>query len=139
MEKISRIIIDTNLWISFLITKNYTQLDLLIYSKKCILLFSDDLLDEFLEVVARPKLSRYFSRKDIEMLLETIEEYAELVKVTSLIRYLKDEKDDFLLSLAIDGKADFLITGDKELLKVNKYFDTQIISISDFVKRLENV
>ena len=42
-----RIILDTNLWISFLISSKYEQLDSLLDDEKCTLLFSNELLDEF--------------------------------------------------------------------------------------------
>jgi hypothetical protein len=50
-----RIILDTNLWISFLITNQFTELDELIETDKIILIFSDELLAEFIDVVSRPK------------------------------------------------------------------------------------
>lgn len=56
-----KVIIDTNLWISFLISKNYAQLDEIIFSKKCVLVFSKELLEEFLEVIKRPKFRRFFN------------------------------------------------------------------------------
>ena len=78
MQKLkSRIILDTNLWISFLISKDFSKLDEIIFSKKSILIFSQELLEEFLEVVKRPKFRRYFAQTDIEELLETIDEYGE--------------------------------------------------------------
>lgn len=55
MSKIkNRIIIDTNLWISFLLSKDYTKLDKLFNSDSLVLLFSSELLDEFVEVARRP-------------------------------------------------------------------------------------
>ena len=73
-NKISRIIIDTNLWISFLITRDFAKLDEIIFSKQGILIFSQELLDEFLAVAKRPKFKRFFATSDIEKILETIEE-----------------------------------------------------------------
>jgi uncharacterized protein len=80
-NKIVRVIIDTNLWISFLITKDFSKLDEIILTKKCLLVFSEELLEEFLEVVKRPKFRRFFTQTDIENIIETIDEYAELVTV----------------------------------------------------------
>lgn len=137
MEKI-RVIIDTNLWISYLITNQYQQLDPLITSEKCILLFSEALMSEFLEVAGRPKLSKYFAENDLEILIGTIKDFSLFINVTSKVKFLKDAKDDFLLSLAVDGKADFLITGDKELLKVGKYAGTRILSMTEFLKIIVN-
>jgi len=132
-NKVSRIIIDTNLWISFLITKNFTRLDEIIFSKKCVLIFSQELLEEFLTVAKRPKFRRFFSSSDIEEILETIQEYAEFVEVTSKTEVCKDPKDNFLLSLSMDGNADFLLTGDNDLLIMTKFRKTSIITISDFL------
>ncbi|HML56827.1 MAG TPA: putative toxin-antitoxin system toxin component, PIN family [Ferruginibacter sp.] len=112
-NRVSRIIIDTNLWISFLITKDFTKLDEIIFSRKGILVFSQELLDEFLEVASRPKLRRFFSTSDIEEFLETIDEYASFVKVYTKVEVCRDPKDNFLLSLSVDGKADFLLTATK--------------------------
>ena len=85
-NKVSRIIIDTNLWISFLITKDFSKLDELLFSKECIIVFSHELIDEFLEVARRPKFRRFFSQTDIEDILETIDEYADLVKVKTRLK-----------------------------------------------------
>ncbi len=115
-NKVSRIIIDTNLWISFLITKDFTKLDEIIFSRQGILVFSQELLDEFLEVARRPKFRRFFSASDIEEILQTIDEYADFVKVQTKIEVCRDIKDNFLLSLSVDGNVDYLLTGDKDLL-----------------------
>lgn len=133
-NKVSRIIIDTNLWISFLITKDFTKLDEIIFSRHGILVFSQELLDEFLEVARRPKFRRFFSASDIEEILETIGEYADFVKVQSKIEVCRDPKDNFLLSLSIDGNANFLLTGDKDLLDLTEFGETTIITISDFLQ-----
>ena len=54
MQKKDRLIIDTNLWISFLLTKDLSKLDNLFAGKSLILLFSQELIDEFIEVARRP-------------------------------------------------------------------------------------
>lgn len=129
-----RIILDTNLWISFLISKNYSQLDEIIFERKCTLIFSEELLNEFLMVIKRPKLRRFFSQEDTEELIETIEEYAEFISVTSKVVVCRDEKDNFLLSLAKDSKSDFLITGDKDLLVLERFEQTNILTITQFLE-----
>ena len=134
MQKKVRIIIDTNLWISFLITKDFAKLDEILISQKGILIFSKELLDEFIEVARRPKFRRFFSSSDIEELLETIDEFAVFIKVQTKIEVCRDPKDNFLLSLAIDGEADFLLTGDNDLLDLTKFGNTSIINISNFLK-----
>lgn len=132
-NKVSRIVIDTNLWISFLITKDFSKLDEIIFSRRCILIFSDELLHEFIEVAKRPKFRRFFSTSDIEDILETIEEYAEFVTVKTKSEVCRDYKDNFLLSLSVDGNVDFLLTGDKDLLDLAKFDKTTITTIANFL------
>ena len=134
MQKVSRIIIDTNLWISFLITKDFSKLDEIIFSKQCILVFSQELIDEFLDVSKRPKLRRFFSTSDIKSILETIEEYALFINIETKIETCRNPKYNFLLSLSVDGNADYLLTGDKDLLDLKQFCETTIIIISDFLK-----
>lgn len=92
MRRISRIIIDTNLWISFLITKYFSKLDEIIFEKQAILVFSQELINEFLEVSKRPKLRRFFSTPDIESILETIEDYAEFINVETKIETCRSKR-----------------------------------------------
>ena len=127
-----RLILDTNLWISFLISSKFEKLDELLFNQKSKLLFSQELLEEFIAVAKRPKLRKYISKDELEDLLETIDEVAEFVNVTSEISECRDPKDNFLLSLAVDGKADYLLTGDKDLLVLKKIGNTEIKTISEF-------
>lgn len=138
-NKVSQIILDTNLWISFLISKDVSKLDSILFEKKAVLVFSKELLDEFLEVTKRPKFRRFFSKTDVENIVETIDEYAEFVIVKSKVKICRDPKDNFLLSLAKDGKADFLLTGDNDLLDIVAFEKALILTISDFLSRNINV
>jgi len=128
-----RVILDTNLWISFLITNDFSKLDELIFGKGCKLIFSAELLDEFLAVANRPKFRKYLAKADIENVLDTINEYAEFIMVRSKIEICRDIKDNFLLSLSVDSNADFLITGDRDLLDIKKIDGTEIVTISMFL------
>ncbi|MDR0693757.1 MAG: putative toxin-antitoxin system toxin component, PIN family [Prevotellaceae bacterium] len=128
----SSIIIDTNLWISFLLTKQYPLLDALLESNAVTLIFSNELLDEFVKVVQRPKFQKFFSQKDIDALLQYIQQHAYFVNVYSAVTVCRDIKDNFLLSLAQDSRTDYLITGDKDLLSLNTFGKTKIIPMSVF-------
>jgi len=132
-----RLILDTNLWISFLISNKYKQLDSLLFNEKCTFLFSYELLEEFIAVAKRPKLREYISGKDTEEILELIHEVAEFIDVVSDLDICRDPKDNFLLELAVDGQADYLLTGDKDLLILEKVGDTRIKKISDFLEEFE--
>ena len=131
------VIFDTNLWISFLIRKELLSIDSYIEKGKIHLIFSEELLQEFVTVSQRSKFRNYFSASDIEDLLRIFDMYGKLVKVNTSINKCRDIKDNFLLNLAIDSKADYLVTGDLDLLALKKIGITEIITIKDFNKRLK--
>jgi uncharacterized protein len=130
-----RVILDTNLWISFLISKRQKELDVLLESGAVTLIFSKELLEEFLEVSDRTKFKRFFKKSDIKTLLTQIKTFGELIKVESKINACRDPKDNFLLSLSVDGKADFLVTGDSDLLVLGKIQKTKIVSWIEFISK----
>ena len=135
MRKKIKIILDTNIWISFLITKSMKGIDKLVFDDKVVLLFSDELMTEFIDVTSREKLKPYFTKEDIASLIDLIEEYGEIVKVKSKVDICRDIEDNFLLSLAKDGKADYLITGDKDLLVIENFEKTGIIRLTNFLEK----
>jgi putative PIN family toxin of toxin-antitoxin system len=127
-----RIILDTNLWISYLISKHLSKIDELILDNRLTVLFSEESLEEFIEVTNRPKFEKYFSKEDVINLLLLFDFYGELVEIKSNIEICRDSKDNFLLNLAVDGKADYLITGDKDLLEIGKIDKTSILTFKEF-------
>jgi putative PIN family toxin of toxin-antitoxin system len=128
-----RVVIDTNIWISFLLSKRTSGLDQFFLDQSITVVFSQELLDEFITVIRRPKLKKYFAIADIEALLFQINAYAEFIEVNSNVNLCRDIKDNFLLALAQDSKANYLITGDKDLLVLNKTNKTQIIPLTQFL------
>ena len=135
MKKRSRrVIIDTNLWIRFLISRDYSVIDRLLLEEEIQLIFSDELLGEFIEVAQRPKFRRFFPLEELSELVEMIEEVAEFVDVTTdAITLCRYGKDNFLLCLARDASADYLITEDNDLLVLNPFEGIQIIMMKDFL------
>ena len=132
MKQRCRIIIDTNLWISFLLSKKFNFIDKLMDSGKVELVFCAELLTELAEVASRPKLRRYFTTEDWELIFRIIDQYAVYIPVVSSITICRDPKDNFLLSLAKDAKANYLLTGDNDLLVLKVFNVTQIITITKF-------
>jgi len=130
---VDKVILDTSLWISFLISMKFHKLDSLILNEKLKLIFSQELLEEFIAVINRPKFKRFFNKKDVNLLLELFDIYGELISVKSSVKICRDPKDNFLLSLAKDSKADFLLTGDQDLLSIKKIGKTRIISLNEYL------
>ncbi len=128
----SRIIVDTNLWISFLIGKRVGELENKIYEKNLIVLFSEELNYEINDVIQRPKFRKYFSETEVKVIHEIHNTVGEKIEIVSQVNACRDFKDNFLLSLCRDGKADFLITGDPDLLVIKKFENTSIINFKGF-------
>ncbi|WP_026452314.1 putative toxin-antitoxin system toxin component, PIN family [Aequorivita capsosiphonis] len=134
-----KIIVDTNLWISFLITKEYQAFKNLIISNDIILLFSERSIQEFFEVTHRPHFRKLFPIEEINILFAVFKVYGTWIMPTSNIKICRDTKDNFLLNLAVDGKADYLITGDKDLLVLKEIENTKILTYADFIIEMEEV
>jgi len=128
-----RVIIDTNLWISFLINKDYSKFDKILSERLVTLLYSQELIDEFIEVAQRPKFKKYFTTEDLQALLLSLSSRATFIEVDSTVDVCRDPKDNFLLALAKDGKASHLLTGDKDLLVLKNFGRTKILTIADYL------
>ena len=127
-----RIIIDTNLWISFLIGRKLSRLlDLLSYPEFH-LVISSELIAEIYDVFSRPKLAKYYSAENIHMLLKYMKEFSLSFELGEIPSRCRDPKDDYLLELALVSDADFLITGDKDLLDLKKIGKCQILTAIEF-------
>ena len=123
--------------LAFLFPENSVKLTNWLKIRELFWFFSSELLEEFIDVVSRPKFKKYFSKKDIEKILEYFDQFGELVKVNSDINICRDSKDNFLLTLSVDSKADYLITGDKDLLILEKIEHTTILTFSEFIEQTE--
>lgn len=132
----SKVILDTNIWISFLITKTFSKLDHFIQQGKIQLLFSNESLSEFIEVTARPKFKKYFTIEDIIEAIDYMDQYGTIIKVKSQVDLCRDKKDNFWLELAKDGKADYLVTGDDDLLTLKSFGQTRILKFKDYLNEL---
>ena len=129
-----RVIIDTNLWISFLLTRDFSKFDSIIADNEITLIFSAELIDEIVEVTQRIKFRKYFKIDDVESLLLKIKSRALFIEVTSEINKCRDPKDNFLLSLSLDGNATHLLTGDKDLLVLKRFGQTKILKITEYLE-----
>ena len=128
-----KLVVDTNLWISFLISRSYAKLDKILKAGLARLIFSAELIEEFIEVVERPKFKKIFSSSDIRNLFTDIYLYADLIEVKTSVQICRDKKDNFLLALCQDGNADFLLTGDEDLLILRKFGETRIMTLAEYL------
>lgn len=132
-NKPSKIIIDTNLWISFIISNKLNLLDPFLFAEKIRLLFSLELIKEIEQTIRKPKLKKYFGPAALEEMFASFDPFIDLITVSSKINICRDIKDNFLLSLAKDGDADYLLTGDYDLLELNMFGKTKITTVANFI------
>ena len=126
------VIIDTNIIISFLIGRTLKSLPILLDKNKVTIISTDEQIKELLEVVSRKKFQKYFSLTNIEEFLKLFEEKSQIVKLKTNQTICRDLKDNYLINLAIDSKADFLISGDNDILILKRIGSTEIISYTSF-------
>ena len=136
-QKPSKVIIDTNLWISFLIGKELQNLKALIINEKIKLITTDQLIDELEIVTSRENLKKYFDQDKVAELIVLLNIVSEKVRIRKIEQICRDPKDDFLLALAKESKADFLITGDKDLLELKIYGRTEILTVKKFKEKVK--
>ncbi len=127
-----RVIIDTNLFISFLIGKQLKNLKFLIVSNRIELVFAHQIIQELKIVADRPKFNKYFTKSNLNDLIKFIYLIGQVYQIDNSISICRDPKDNFLLELADQSKADFLVTGDKDVLAIKKYGNTKIITLKEF-------
>ncbi len=130
-----RIIIDTNLWISLLIGKRLSELRFLCNNDSIAVYFCEELKREFIQVASRGKIEKYVTKEHIMRTLELMEASCTLgvVKHTAVSSTLRDAKDLYLLALAEAVQADYILTGDKDLLVLQHHRQTKIVTFAAFM------
>jgi putative PIN family toxin of toxin-antitoxin system len=97
------------------------------------------LLEELADVTSRPKLRKFFTQSEWDLILDIIDRYAVYIPVVSDVNVCRDIKDNFLLSLAKDSQADYLITGDNDLLTLKVFEITQILTVAEFQMKMKYI
>jgi uncharacterized protein len=131
-----KVIFDTNVWISFLIGKKLANIKNYLKNSSITIIVTDELLGEIVDVTNREKLQKYFSKTDVTELINLLTTHAENIAIISTHFINRDPKDNFLLDLIDASQADYLITGDKDLLELNPFKTAKIITPSDFEKEI---
>lgn len=135
MDKLKHktVVIDTNVWLSLLISQNSGSLQkLLTYVfNNCLLVSSEETLEELLQAREKKKLLKYLKKEMITELIRIIIDKATMVEIKTNVQACRDLNDDKFLDLAISAKADYIITGDKDLLEMNPFEGISIINPSE--------
>ena len=138
-----RVVIDANVFIGYLLTPNdtgilHTIVDALYENRYTLLLF-EDLIEEIAQVAIRKnKLAKRILVDEIDDLLTSLKAVAEEVPpITEAIpQVVRDAKDDYLVAYAVLNHADYLVTGDKDLLTLCQVEHVKIVSSGEFARML---
>jgi len=137
-----KVCLDTNVFVSGMISPSGAPYDVLEAwrNREFVLLTSDDIITEVSKVLNYPKIKSAFSLTDeeIEQYISLISQYSQRTPGELKIDIItEDPSDNMFLVCAVEGKADFIISGDNHLLEVGTYQGIQILTPREFIKQLQ--
>ena len=97
---------------------------------------SKEIVDEYEEIVSR--LQRKYPSISTRIPLQELLAKLEIIRVRSDIKASRDPDDDKFISCAVDGKCFYIVSGDNDLLSVGNYGNIEILTVADFLRRLED-
>ncbi|MBI2558081.1 putative toxin-antitoxin system toxin component, PIN family [Candidatus Woesearchaeota archaeon] len=101
------------------------------------LVISAEILDE---VVDKLRNKFKFPEENIQELIDILMTYCHIVDVTSKFDVVRDKKDNKIIQCAFDGKADYIVTGDPDLLDLKEFKGIKIIKAKEFLEKIkENI
>ena len=129
-----KVIIDTNLWISFLIGHQTQLVRRMLTDMRFDVYVCARLIEEIIGVATRDKIRKYVTQADIDDLLAIINAFCQfaIIRIEAPATAIRDPKDLYLLSLAETIGADYIVSGDADLTDLAKYNQTSIIKLADF-------
>jgi putative PIN family toxin of toxin-antitoxin system len=140
-----RVLLDTNVLVSHLLTSTAggsieTIMDAL-FQNRFSLLLPPELLDELERVAARkPHLAKRIQPDQLARLRDQLLAVAEVIPAIdeTIPTVTRERKDDYLLAYSFVGEADYLVTGDDDLLVLRQVGDLNIISLPTFAEILRS-
>ncbi len=139
-----RALLDANLFVSYLLHPERdspgTRILRAAVRGESNLLLPEALLDELVRAIGRKSyLNRRIRPEEMAALAEVLKAVAEIIpRITAPIpRVTRDPKDDYLIAYALVGRADYLVTGDKDLLVLEQVDDLRILTPRAFLTLLE--
>jgi hypothetical protein len=136
-----RAVLDTNVLVSALLRPLGTPGAILrsLRNGGFTIIFSPELLDELTTVLQNPRIrTRYgIDRPALEAISGLFALRGEMTMISETVRICRDTDDDFLINTAIAGRADYLVSGDADLLILRKFRKIRIINPRKFLSVLE--
>lgn len=132
---LDRIFVDTNVFVSAIaLPRSVPRQAVNRILDSDVLLFSKATITELVEVLCRPKFDHYVSPEDRAIFLGQLRTVAEFVPIIQLVRECRDPKDDKFLEVALSGRADVIVTGDVDLLRMHPWREISILAPSGYLK-----
>jgi len=134
-KAIGKVVFDTNILVSALLFKGSLAGLVDLWKKgRLIPVLSRETFHEFKAVLEYPKFS--LSRQEIKVIIEEeVLPYFEVVEITDTVKGIcRDADDDKFIACAVSAAADFIVSGDKDLLDMGQYKSVRIISASVLLK-----
>jgi len=130
-----KVVFDSNVFISALLFGGKPRLVFnLVLSGKIDLAISESILEEISEVLLRPKFK--LSKSFVKEFIRELEEITELVEPKRRVKVVKaDPDDDRIIECAIAAKADYLISGNKDLYELESFEDILILTPTQFLEK----
>ena len=130
-----RVVVDTNVFVSAILFPGEINRLVDLWQKgEFVFLISREVLAEYLKVLSYPKFA--LTRAEIRQIIEKkLIPYVQIVEVKTEIEVIeKDLSDNKFLGLALDGKAQYLVSGDQHLLAVGEFHNIKITLPGNFLK-----
>jgi putative PIN family toxin of toxin-antitoxin system len=117
-----RIVVDTNALISrLLVTDSVAARAVRKAVDEGQLLASEATMTELADVLSRAKFDSYVSIQERREFVRLLGGIVELVPIIAEVRACRDPKDDKFLDVAVNGNADLILTGDRDLLALHPF------------------
>lgn len=137
-----RAVLDTNVLISAALTPTGIPRAIILYwiADAFLLVVSAKSIQEFLDVVNRPGLRRYvhWTTSEIMETVERIRMTGVVVEPPMKATASRDPKDNYVLDVALEGEADYIVTGDGDLLVLEEYEGIAIVTPARFLAILDS-
>lgn len=140
-----RVLLDANILISYLLVSQHSPISRIMgaaLQRRFTLLMPQAVIDELVATVTRkPRLTKRIGSGPLDDLVNALLVTAELISPLrqTIPTVSRDPKDDYLLAYALVGQADYLITGDDDLLVLGNVGGVTILRPSDFSLILEEM
>ena len=133
-----KVVLDTNVLISALIKAGKPRELFFRLAEEKMLILSRQILEEFLEVAEDPRVKKYVKVQETAAFLNSLRDSTEVVEVKSKFKAVKeDSDDDVFVNVAYDGKADYIVSGDKHLLSLGDFRGIKIVTVDEMLKILK--